>query len=102
MSAVRTVWKFPLVLPAFGAAHAETVLPALFDAEILVVGADPSGVPCVWVDHVLADPADQVAPDDPITIVLHGTGSTVGLCDSHVASLVVGPYVWHAYIKGKP
>lgn len=77
---MRTIWKF------------KATLPVEADAEGIVrlVGLDPMGVMCVWIE------VDSSAPTVVREFAIVGTGHPVPK-GTHVGSFVDGMFVWHVY-----
>jgi hypothetical protein len=61
------------------------------------VGPDPTGIPCLWMQHTQAEIG--TLPDCQVTIVGTGhpfNGNEIG---THVGSYVDGPYMWHVFVR---
>ena len=92
MTAVRTVWKFPIV-----PARQAVAMPA--GAEIIHVGDDPDGTLCLWA--LVDDDGRPVVDRD---IVAAGTGGWVpnDRLLTHLGSCVQGLLVWHIFEETDP
>lgn len=86
---MQTIWKFP-----FAVTDEQTIdMPA--EAEIIHVGLDPHGDPCLWA----AIPRTDAGPEHRLIEVL-GTGNPIPDRDGervHLGSFTQGPFVWHIF-----
>lgn len=85
-----TVYKYPLQLM-----DRQTIaLPE--DAEILHIGPDPAGAPCLWAR------VDTDVVTTARTFVIVGTGHPIFLVDDskppeHIGSYIQNGFVWHVF-----
>ncbi len=77
------IFKYPITL--------DDAIP-MPDGVVVLVGLDPAGSVCVWVQH--ADPDGRKIDRD---LFIVGTGHEVPQPANHLGSFVQGPYVWHVY-----
>ncbi len=85
----KSIWKFTLEITD----HQIIQMPK--DAELLHVGLDPQGTPCLWA---LVTPTNETQGR---SIIIHGTGHPV-LCvvtkhDNYIGTFVQGRFVWHVF-----
>jgi hypothetical protein len=85
-----TIYKFPFEITDMQ----EIEMPMA--AQIIHVGLDPSGTPCLWAE------VDPTAPATHRKIAVIGTGNPLDFGHDytsarHLGSLVQGPFVWHVY-----
>lgn len=90
---MSTIYKYPLDLSLANCGPNRRPLENLRLEEVLHVGLDPTGEPCVWA---------RVFPccgiNDCLTLDIVGTGCPVSnSCNKHVGSFVQGPFVWHVF-----
>ena len=90
---MSTIYKYPLNLADANCGPKRQPLEDLRVEQILHVGIDPTGVPCVWV---------KVFPckglQDRLTLDIVGTGHEVGnACNIHIGSFTHGRFVWHVF-----
>lgn len=84
---MRTIHKYHLQLEGV-----QTVDMPL-SAEILHVGLDPQGAPCLWAI------VETEMPTDDVTIYIVGTGHPMPTgCSKHLGSFVQTPFVWHVFL----
>ncbi len=84
---MKTVWKFPFAITR----DQPIDLPAR--AEVLHVGLDPEGTPCLWAR------VDSDAPKVEHSLHISGTGHPVPDGDNkHLGSFNHGPFVWHVWM----
>jgi hypothetical protein len=87
---MRTIYKFPLVI------EEKQTIKFLKEAgttpEIVRVGHDPKGVPCIWIELT---PGNYF---DAFEINLVGTGERIPGSSDYVGSFVDGYFVWHVYV----
>jgi len=83
----RTVWKFELAI------EDEGTVVKLGAPKPVLVGLDPFGVQCVWIEH------DTDSPVEIHRYHVHGTGHPIGDGETHVGSFVSGQFVWHVYTE---
>lgn len=86
--AMTTIWKFPISIID----RPRVRMPG--GAEIIHVGLDPEGVPCLWA---LVDSDEKPIIYD---FWLCGTGNRIPdnlYANRHVGSFVEGPFVWHVF-----
>lgn len=89
---MKTVWKFPIEI-----ADLQVVkMPAM--AEVVHVGLDPLGVPCIWAK---VDPAGERI-DYPVYITGTGAPLPESTAVQHLGSFVQKPWVWHAWMPSPP
>lgn len=81
---MRTVYKYIIKITD------EQVI-SLPLVQLLHVGLDPSGFPCVWAE------VETEMPSSDVTIFVVGTGHPVPDGAWHVGSFVQGGFVWHIY-----
>jgi len=86
---MRTVWKYELEMDL-------TTLPPLCNPDVVLIGYDPNGSPCAWVEH---EPNEK--PNTTVRIRKVGTGRQIEHTDgTYVGSLMQRPFVWHFYAAG--
>lgn len=89
---MNTIYKFPFEITDMQ----EIEMPMA--AQIIHVGLDPSGAPCLWAE---VDPYE--APTILRTIAVIGTGNPLDFggrdhtSARHLGSFVQGHFVWHIY-----
>ena len=84
------VWKFPISITD------EQLISMPRMANIIHVGLDPSGTPCIWAE---VNTDDQVRPR---AIAVVGTGRPIpedAPIARHIGSFVQGRFVWHVYSR---
>ncbi len=83
---MKTVWKFTIKI------EDEQIVMMPPRAEIIHVGLDPSGQPCVWAKAERSrNPVERL-------LFLTGTGSDVpDAATRHLGSFNHGPFVWHVW-----
>lgn len=99
---MTAIWKFPLELTD----EQSIVMP--FGSELVAVGLDPAGEPCVWaaVDRRQEDAKRRIriaGTGHPIAV---GAGHPIDGPPSSVARAYVGaifqaPFVWHVLDLGE-
>ncbi len=87
---MRTVYKYPIRITDQQVidVHCDGGSPA----RVLMVGLDPHGVACVWVEVDSDLPAAF-----PLLVYVCGTGNPVPKDGRHLGSFTSGPFVWHVY-----
>ncbi len=84
---MKTVWKFPLKIIG------EQLIKMPLYTEIIHVGLDPKGVPCLW------GRVDTVQLHIEREFYVTGTGHPLPDGDNrHVGSFVDGAFVWHVWM----
>jgi hypothetical protein len=84
---MKTVWKFPFAIGG----EQPINLPA--GSEVLHVGLDPDGAPCLWAR------VDSHAPKVTHTLYVTGTGHPIPEGDNrHLGTFINGPFVWHVWM----
>lgn len=83
-----TVWKYPISIEDH-----QTIDVGGKITDILMVGLDPNGTPCVWVELVQSISGKT----SPLELVLIGTGHRAPTREIHIGSFVHASFVWHAY-----
>ena len=82
---MKTIHKFPLQIQYTQTVNVQP------NAEVVLVGLDPNGIPCIWA---LVDPNE---PLQPYTIHIIDTDHPVPSNTDHLGSFVSGAYVWHVF-----
>lgn len=81
---MKTIYKYPIQIDR------EQQILMLEGAEIIRVGLDPRGVPCVWAEvEITNDP-------EKWEVAIVGTGQTLP-DGKHLGSFLYGEFVWHVY-----
>lgn len=84
---MKTIYKYPLEIKG-----EQTIKTGGDGANIIHVGLDPMGTPCIWLE------VDTLWPYKDLPIYIVGTGNPIPEGRGHVGSFVQGPFVWHVYI----
>lgn len=79
------IWKYPIEIVD------RQVLSLPSHAEILHVGLDPTGTPCIWCR------VEPAARPVSTTILVRGTGHEISSVSKHIGSFVQGQFVWHVF-----
>ena len=91
---MKTIWKYPLKAGNVGSMfHLE--LPK--GAKPILVGPDPEGEECIWVEFDRKN-AELLIPR---TFEIFGTGHLIPPLSTHVLSFKSGPFMWHLYDHGE-
>lgn len=91
---MTTVFKYPLTTST---RHGHNVTDRLTltlpkAAEIVHVGLDPNGTPCLWAV------VDTKVGTEKVTVLTVGTGHPLpDDTDKHLGSFTQGPFVWHVF-----
>lgn len=85
---MKVIYKYPLPSP-FTTGH----LMHAIGTKIVLVGLDPTGTPCIWI---------QGEPDQPtvplyLSVLPTGTPFSESEAGTHVGSYVHDVLVWHVY-----
>lgn len=84
---MRTIYKYPIKITD------EQEIPMPADAEVLHVGLDPQGTPCLWAM------VETDKPVEPVSVLVFGTGGPVAFESlRHVGSFVQISCVWHVFL----
>jgi hypothetical protein len=84
---MKTIYKYPIKITD----EQEIQMPA--HANVLHVGLDPQGTPCLWAM------VDTAKPMEPVSVLVVGTGNPMPFEPlRHVGSFVQGPFVWHVFL----
>lgn len=86
---MRVIYKYTLDITdkQFIEVHKE----AGTECQILYVGLDPNGVPCLWMELTKGTYVEKHE------ILILGTGMRVPGTAHHLGSFVQGQFVWHVY-----
>jgi hypothetical protein len=87
---MRTIFKYPISIT--DTQTIEVRKESGTTCEIIHVGLDPSGTPCVWIELTPGDRTEKLA------IHIIGTGNPVRGTKAYICSFVQSPFVWHVYI----
>ncbi len=88
---MKVIYKYPIHLTGM------EYINSYEGAEVLSVGYDPSGVPCVWAM------VDTAKPQYPLNVLCLGTGWEVDMSFDYkfIGTINDGPYMWHIFqVKG--
>ena len=85
---MRTIYKYPIEITD------EQTITMPECAEIIHVGLDPQGTPCIWAE-VITERSLR-----PYDVIVAGTGHPLpaGARNNHVGSFVQGSFVWHVFV----
>ena len=92
---MKTIWKYPLQPTEASASVFPLKVPK--DAKIVLVGTDPEGQECVWVEFERKN--GDILVDRILEIF--GTGHLIPPLSQHVMSFKSGPFMWHLYDHGQ-
>lgn len=87
----KTVYKYPIKITDVQTISIRKIDGS--DHKIVFVGLDPSGVPCVWIEHT-----KQSNIIENIELYIHGTGHTISGDETHIGSFKQDCFIWHLYI----
>lgn len=81
---MKTIYKYPIQIDK------EHEILTVEGAEIIHIGLDPNGKPCIWCE------VEIINKPEKWEIAVIGTGHTVP-DGKHVGSFVDAPFMWHVY-----
>jgi hypothetical protein len=85
---MKTIFKYEVKITG----EQKVIMP--IGAEIIHIGLDPNGTPCLWA---MVDTGKELAPTE---ILLFGTGHPImEKIGAHLGSFNDRSYVWHVFLK---
>lgn len=83
---MKKIYKYPIEIVD------EQTLDLPTGADVVHVGHDPGGTPCLWAI------IDTDAPVVSVKILVKGTGHPLPAGEiDHLGSFLSGPFVWHLF-----
>lgn len=84
---MKTIYKYPIKITELQ----EIEMPE--HANVLHVGLDPQGTPCLWAM------VDAIESKELVSVFVVGTWNPMPFETlRHVGSFVQGPFVWHVFL----